>query len=60
MREAARLRTATKRAATITAADADVAAVASKRPEPVVLTSDPADLTGLAGHAVRPITVARA
>jgi predicted nucleic acid-binding protein len=59
-REAARLRTATRRAAKISATDAVVAAFASTHADSIVLTSDPADLTALAEHAVRPITVARA
>ena len=58
-REAARLRTATGRAAEISATDAIVAAYASACPDPVVLTSDPHDLTALAEHAVRSIAVAR-
>ncbi|HWM06144.1 MAG TPA: hypothetical protein VNP92_27685 [Actinophytocola sp.] len=58
-RAAAQLRTATGRAGTISAADAIVAAYADTCPEPVVLTSDPADLTALASHAQRRITVAR-
>jgi predicted nucleic acid-binding protein len=58
-REAARLRTATGRAAKISAADAIVVAFASACPEPVVLTSDPAGITVLAEHAARAITVAR-
>jgi predicted nucleic acid-binding protein len=57
-REAARLRTATGRAAAISATDAIVAAYASVTPDPVVLTSDPHDLTALAEHATRPITIA--
>jgi predicted nucleic acid-binding protein len=57
-REAARLRTATGRAATITATDAVVAAFASTCPGPIVLTSDPRDLAALAEHAARPITIA--
>ena len=57
-REAARLRTATRRAATISATDAVVAAFASACPDPVVLTSDPRDLTALSQHAARPITIA--
>ncbi len=57
-REAARLRTATRRAATISAIDAVVAAFASACPDPVVLTSDPRDLTALSQHAARPITIA--
>ena len=58
-REAARLRTATRRRAAISATDAVVAAFASACPDPVVLTSDPRDLTALSEHAARPITVAR-
>jgi hypothetical protein len=57
-REAARLRTATGRAAAISATDAIVAAYASATSDPVVLTSDPSDLTALAEHATRPITIA--
>jgi predicted nucleic acid-binding protein len=57
-REAARLRTATGRASKISAVDAIVVAFASSRPEPVVLTSDRGDLTALADHASRPITIA--
>lgn len=56
-REAARLRTATGRAGTIAATDAVVAAIASTVAEPVVVTSDPDDLSALAAHAARPITV---
>lgn len=58
-RAAAHLRTATGRAGDISAADAIVAAYADSRPDPVVLTSDPADLTALAAHAKRHITVVR-
>jgi predicted nucleic acid-binding protein len=58
-RAAAQLRTATGRAGTISAADAIVAAYADACTEPVVLTSDAADLTALAGHTHRRITVAR-
>jgi hypothetical protein len=57
-REAARLRTATGRASAISATDAVVAAFASACPDPVVLTSDPHDLTALSQHAARPITIA--
>lgn len=57
-REAARLRTATGRAGTISAVDAVVAAFASARPDAVVLTSDPSDLRALAKHAALPIAVA--
>ena len=56
-RAAAALRTATGRAGTISATDAIVAAYADTCPEPMVLTTDPADLTALAGHAQRRITV---
>lgn len=56
-REAARLRTATGRAGTISATDAIVAAAASTCPDPVLLTSDQDDLGALAEHATRPITV---
>ena len=58
-REAARLRAATGRPATITATDAVVAAFASTCPSPIVLTSDPGDLAALAEHTGRPITIAR-
>ena len=58
-REAARLRTATGRAAEISATDAIVAAYASARPDPVVLTSDPHDLIALSEHTARPIAIAR-
>lgn len=58
-REAARLRTATGRASTISATDAIVAAFASACPDPIVLTSDPRDLAALSEHAARPVTVAR-
>jgi hypothetical protein len=57
-REAARLRTATGQAAAISATDAIAAAYASTTPDPVLLTSDPHDLTALAEHATRPITIA--
>jgi hypothetical protein len=57
-REAARLRTATGRPATITATDAVVAAFASICPSPIVLTSGLRDLPALAEHAARPITIA--
>jgi hypothetical protein len=58
-REAARLRTATGRAGTITATDAIVTAFASTCPDPVILTTDTRDLTALAQHAPRLITIAR-
>jgi predicted nucleic acid-binding protein len=56
-REAARLRTATRRAGTIATTDAIVAAYASTRNGPVSLTGDPTDLTALANHAGQPIVV---
>ena len=59
-REAARSRTATSRAGTISATDAVVVAYATTRTDPVVLTSDPADLARLAVGTDRPITIARA
>jgi predicted nucleic acid-binding protein len=59
-REAARLRTATGRPGTISATDAIVTAFASICTGPVVLTSDPRDLTALSEHAARPITISRA
>jgi predicted nucleic acid-binding protein len=59
-REAARLRTATGQVAAISATDAIVAAYASTTPDPVVLTSDPHDLTALAKHETRPVTIAPA
>ena len=58
-RTAAHLRTATGRAGTISAADAIVAAYADACPEPLILTSDSADLAALAAHTHRRITVAR-
>jgi hypothetical protein len=58
-RTAARLRTATGRAGDISAVDAIVAAYADSCPEPVVLTSDTADLAALAAHTHRHITIAR-
>jgi predicted nucleic acid-binding protein len=57
-REAGRLRTATGRAATVSAADSIVAAFASACHEPVVLTSDPRDLAALAQHTARPVIIA--
>ncbi len=56
-REAARLRTATHRAGTISAVAAIVAALAGARPDAVVLTSDPLDLRALAEHTASPISV---
>jgi predicted nucleic acid-binding protein len=59
-RAAARLRTATGRAGAISAVDAIVAGYADTCPEPMVLTSDPDDLTALVAHTRRHIVVARA
>jgi len=56
-REAARLRTATNRAGTISAVDAVVAALAGARPNAIVLTSDPLDLRALAEHTASPISI---
>lgn len=56
-REAARLRTLTGRAGSITAVDAVVAALAAQRTDPVVLTGDPGDLRALAAHARVPVTI---
>ena len=56
-REAARLRTATGRAGTISAVDAVVAAVAGARPGGLILTSDPDDLRALGEHTSYPMTV---
>jgi len=58
-REAARLRTATGRAATITATDAIVTAFATTCHDPLILTADPRDLTALAQHTSRAVTIAR-
>lgn len=56
-RAGARLRGATVRAATISAVDAVVAALAEARAGAVVLTTDPSDLRALAEQAASPITV---
>lgn len=56
-REAARLRTATGRARTISAVDSVVAALAGTAPDAVVITSDPLDLRALAEHTALPISV---
>ena len=56
-REAARLRTRTGRAGSISAVVAVVAATAGAQPDAVVLTSDPDDLRALAEHAAHPFTV---
>jgi predicted nucleic acid-binding protein len=56
-RDAARLRTLTGRAGTISATDAIVAAFADRQHDPVIVTSDPKDLIALAEHAKRPMTI---
>ena len=56
-REAARLRTATGRAGSISAVDAVVAACATSVPGSVVLTTDPDDLRALAEHASSAMSV---
>lgn len=56
-REAARLRTATGRAGSISAVDAVVAAVAGEANEAIVLTSDRKDLLALAEHAPGSVAV---
>jgi predicted nucleic acid-binding protein len=61
-REAARLRTATRRAGSISAAgavDAVVAAVAAEASEAIVLTSDRKDLLALAEHVTSSVVVVR-
>ncbi len=56
-REAARLRTATGRAGSISAVDAVVVAHAGSSPGSMILTSDPDDLRALAAHAPAPISI---
>lgn len=56
-RTAARLRTLTRRAGSISATDALVAALADARPGSVVVTSDPGDIGALAEHATTPFAV---
>lgn len=56
-REAARLRTATRRAGTVSAVDAVVAALAGGLPDAVVLTSDLDDLRALAEHTALPVRI---
>jgi hypothetical protein len=58
-REAARLRTATAKAAKISAVDAIVVAFAGAYPDPVILTSDPRDLGALTEHTTTPIAIAK-
>ena len=59
-RDAAVLRTRTGRAATISATDAVVAAYATGCVEPIVLTSDPEDLTAIVEHSEAGVVVGRA
>lgn len=56
-REAARMRTRTGRAGSLTAVDAVVAATAARLPDPVVVTGDPRDLSALLAHARMPVTI---
>ncbi len=56
-RAAARLRTNTGRAGTISATDAIVVAVAAEFSTAVVLTGDPRDLGALAAHTTVPVTI---
>ncbi len=56
-REAARIRTASGCAASISAVDALVVAVAETRPDPIVLTSDPGDMAWLIAQSPRVIVV---
>ncbi len=57
-REAARLRTLTGNAGSISAVDAIVVALADSRPDAVVLTGDPTDIRRLAEHATHTVIVA--
>jgi predicted nucleic acid-binding protein len=50
-RVAARMRTKTGRAATISVTDAIVVALAAEYPNALILTSDPGDLAALAAHS---------
>lgn len=56
-RTAARLRSATRRAGTITAVDALVVSLATQLPDPMILTSNPNDISALVEFAARPIIV---
>ena len=58
-REAARLRTATGRAGSISAVDAIVVAFAARLPDALVLTGDLKDLRALAAYATAPVKIAR-
>ena len=59
-RDAALLRTRTGRATTFSATNAIVAAFAVSQPDPIVLTSDPDDLTALVAGHTNVVTIARA
>ena len=59
-RDAARLRTMTGRAGTISATDAIVAAMAVTFPSPIVLTSDPNDISALLDGHPSQVIVSRA
>jgi predicted nucleic acid-binding protein len=56
-RDAARMRTATRRADDISATDAVVAALACGLGDSVILTSDPTDLTDLVVTQSAPVTI---
>ena len=56
-REAARLRSATGRAGSISAVDAVVVAFAARVSHALVLTTDPGDLRALAEHATSPMSI---
>ena len=58
-RRAAALRTATRRAGEVSAADAIVAAFAERLPDAVVVTSDMKDLTALTAHCRQPVLIMR-
>ena len=58
-RDAARLRTGTGRPAEVSAVDAIVAAVAIASPDPIVLTSDPVDLSSLVQVSNVSVRIAR-
>jgi predicted nucleic acid-binding protein len=56
-RRAAALRTATRRAGTVSAVHAVVVALAERHPSSVVVTSDPDDVRALAAHAAAEVRV---
>jgi hypothetical protein len=59
-RTAAGMRTRTGRASSISAVDAIVAALATRYPNPIVLTSNPEDIKALVADETTPVLVARA